>query len=136
VAQVRPANTPVGTPPPVTAYAPEMKPTVLDGSALPIAASAADAQPMRRAAEPAAKLSAKAVAAAREDADSTADAGPKVKPAAKHAKAAHHRRHVGTADARHGGKHKRVAAAKPLAEGDGGGKSPAPAHSGRRPEGE
>jgi D-alanyl-D-alanine carboxypeptidase len=136
VAQVRPANTPVGTPPPVTAYAAEVKPTVLEGSAPPIAAAAADALPMRRAAERAAKPSAKVVAAAREDADPDADAGPKVKPTGKHAKAAHHRRHVRTADHRHMGKHKRVAAAKPLAEGDGGGKPPAPAHSGRRPEGE
>jgi D-alanyl-D-alanine carboxypeptidase len=136
VAQVRPANTPVGTPSPVTAYAPEVKPTVLAGSAPPIAASAADALPMRRPAAPAAKPSAKAVAAAREDADPDADAGPKVKRPAKHAKAAHHRQHVRTTDGRHGGKHKRVAAAKPLAEGDGGGKSSAPAHSGRRPEGE
>jgi D-alanyl-D-alanine carboxypeptidase len=134
VAQARPANTPVGTPPPVTAYAPEVKPTVLDGSAPPIAASAADALPMRRAAaEPTAKPSA---VAGREDADADVDASPKVKRPAKHAKVAHHRRHVRTTDGRHGGKHKRVAAAKPLAEGDGGGKSPTPAHSGRRPEGE
>ncbi|MEA2760182.1 MAG: D-alanyl-D-alanine carboxypeptidase [Methylobacteriaceae bacterium] len=136
VAQVRPANTPVGTPSPVTAYAPEVKPTVLDGSAPPIAASAADTLPMRRPAAPAAKPSAKAVAAAREDADPDADAGPKVKRPAKHAKAAHHHRHVRITDGRPGGKHKRVAAAKPLAEGDAGGKSSAPAHSGRRPEGE
>jgi hypothetical protein len=91
--------------------------------------------PMRRAAEPTAKPSAKALAA-REDADPDVNASPKVKPAAKHAKAAHHRRHAQTTDRRHSGKHKRVAAAKPLAEGDGGGKPPAPAHSGRRPEGE
>jgi D-alanyl-D-alanine carboxypeptidase len=135
VAQARPANTPVGTPPPVTAYAPEIKPAVLDGSAPPIAASAADALPTRRATDATAKRSAKALAA-REDADPDVNASPKVKPAAKHAKAAHHRRHVRTADGRHGGKHKRLAAAKPVAQGDGGGKPPAPAHSARRPEGE
>src|SRR5947209_5157660 len=77
-----------GTPLPVTAYAPEAKPAVLDGSAAPIAASAADASPLRRTAEPAGKP-AKTVAS-REDDDSAADAGPKAKTA-KHAKAAHHR---------------------------------------------
>ena len=131
VAAARPANTPVGTPAPVTAYA-EAKPTVLDGSASPIAASAADALPMRRAAEPAAKPAAKVVAA-RHDADD--EPAPKAKASAKHAKAAHHRKHVRLADRRHAAKHK-VAAAKPLAEGDGAGKPVAPSHSGRRPEGE
>src|SRR4051794_10569976 len=49
VAAARPANTPVGAPSPVTAYAPpESKPNMLDGSAPPIAASAADALPMHR----------------------------------------------------------------------------------------
>ncbi|MEA2856495.1 MAG: D-alanyl-D-alanine carboxypeptidase [Methylobacteriaceae bacterium] len=133
VANARPANTPVGTPPPVTAFAPETKPAVLDGSAAPIAASAADALPMRRAAQPAAKP-AKTVAS-REDDDSAADAAPKAK-AAKHAKVAHHR-HAKTAEGRHRGKHKQIAAAKPLAEGDGAGKPvKAAAHPGRRPEGE
>jgi D-alanyl-D-alanine carboxypeptidase len=135
VAAARPANTPVGTPSPVTAYAAETKPTTLDGSAPPIAASAADALPMRRGTEPAAKPPAKATAA-REEADSDADAAPKAKRAAKHAKAAHHRKHLPLAGRRHAGKHK-IAAAKPLAEGDGAGKAVAPSHhSGRRPEGE
>jgi D-alanyl-D-alanine carboxypeptidase len=137
VAAARPANTPVGTPSPVTAYAPETKPTMLDGSAPPIAASAADALPMRRAAAPAAKPAAKAVAA-REDADSDADAAPKAKAAAKHAKPTHHRQHIQhirTAERRHG-KHK-VAAAKPLAKDDGADKPVAhPAHTGGRSEGE
>jgi D-alanyl-D-alanine carboxypeptidase len=134
VAQVRPPNTPVGTPPPVTAYA-ETKPTVIDGSAPPIAASAADALPMRRAAEPPAKPAAKALATRQDAEEPEAGPRPKVKPAAKHAKAVNHRRHVRTPERRHGGKH-RIAAAKPLAEGDGESKPPAPAHSGRRPEGE
>jgi hypothetical protein len=106
---------------------------VLDGSAAPIAASAADALPMRRAAQPAAKP-AKTVAS-REDDDSAADATPKAK-AAKHAKVAHHRQSK-TAEGRHRAKHKQIAAAKPLAEGDGAGKPvKAAAHPGRRPEGE
>jgi D-alanyl-D-alanine carboxypeptidase len=135
VANARPANTPVGTPPPVTAYAPETKPAVLDGSAAPIAASATDALPLRRASGAAAKP-AKAIAS-REDDDTAADPAPKTKAAAKHAKVTHHHRHSRTAEARHGGKHKRVAAAKPLAEGDGADKPvKAKAHSGRRPEGE
>jgi D-alanyl-D-alanine carboxypeptidase len=134
VANTRPANTPVGTPPPVTAYAPETKPALLDGSAAPIAASATDALPLRRASDPAPKP-AKAVAS-RENDDTAADPAPKVK-AAKHAKAAHHHRHSRTAEGRHGGKHKQVAAAKPLAEGDGAAKPvKAAAHPGRRPEGE
>ena len=132
VANARPANTPVGTPPPVTAYAPETKPALLDGSAAPIAAAAADALPMRRAAEPAAKP-AKAVAS-RVDAESDADAAIKTR-AAKHARA--HHRHSRTAEGRHGGKHKQIAAAKPLAEGDGSDKPVKPtSHPGRRPEGE
>src|SRR5205085_838033 len=52
VAQARPANTPIGTPSPLTAYAPDAKSPVLDGSAAPIAASAADALPMNRGAAP------------------------------------------------------------------------------------
>jgi D-alanyl-D-alanine carboxypeptidase len=135
VANARPANTPVGTPPPVTAYAPETKPALLDGSAAPIAASATDALPLRRASDPAPKP-AKAVAS-REGDDSAGDAAPKTKAAAKHAKAAHHHRHSRTAEGRHGGKQKQVAAAKPLAEGDGADKPvKAAAHPGRRPEGE
>jgi D-alanyl-D-alanine carboxypeptidase len=134
VAAARPANTPVGTPSPLTAYAAETTPAMLDGSAPPIAASGADALPMRRAVKPAAKPAAKVVAA-REDADSDASATPKGKAWAKHANKTHHPKHVLTAGRRHAGKHK-VAAAKPLAEGDGGGKAAAPAHSGRRPEGE
>ncbi len=137
VAQARPANMPVGTPAPVSAYA-ETKPTVLDGSAAPIAASTVDALSLRRNAKPAAKPGPKAVAARQNADNSDADTAPQVKPA-KHAKAAHQRRLVQTADHRHGGRRKHLAAAKPLAEGDAAEKplvSTHSGHSGRRPEGE
>jgi hypothetical protein len=140
VAQARPANTPVGTPAPVTAYAPEAKPTVLDGSAVPIAASAADALPMNRAAAPVLPRKPAKALATRSDADPAA-AAANVRPAAKPLKIAHVRHRVRVAHAKPlpaptaytrplsastsgqapAGKHKRVAAAKPVGEeGDGG----------------
>ncbi|GAC1329916.1 MAG: D-alanyl-D-alanine carboxypeptidase family protein [Beijerinckiaceae bacterium] len=136
VAQARPANSPVGTPPPVTAYAPETKPTVLDGSAPPIAAAAADALPMHRAAAPAPQKPAK-VLATRANANALGDTTePATKLPAKPAKVAAAHRRVTMARAkpkaepaaakpislvatekRPAAKHKRVAAVKP-AEGD------------------
>jgi D-alanyl-D-alanine carboxypeptidase len=139
VAQVRPANTPVGTPPPVTAYAPETKPTMLDGTAPPIAASAADALPMRRAAEPVALRPAK-VLATRSDAPARV-APSEAKLPAKPAKVAQVRRRVRTAHAKPlpaptaytrslalsetekpaPGRHRKIAAVKPVGDqGDGG----------------
>jgi D-alanyl-D-alanine carboxypeptidase len=139
VAQVRPANTPVGTPPPVTAYAPETKPTMLDGTAPPIAASAADALPMRRAASPVTLKPAK-VLAARSNAPAVA-APSEAKLPAKPAKVAQVRHRVRAAHAKPLpaptaytrslalsatdkpalGKHRKLAAVKPAGEqGDGG----------------
>jgi D-alanyl-D-alanine carboxypeptidase len=137
IAQARPANTPVGTPPPVTAYAPEAKPTMLDGSAPPIAASAADALPMRRVAEPVAKPT--KVLATGSNAGSIA--GSAAKPAAKPVRTAHVRHRFRIAHAKPlpapteytrslslnesdkpmPGRHKKIVAAKPAGEeGDGG----------------
>jgi D-alanyl-D-alanine carboxypeptidase len=142
VAQARPANTPVGTPSPVGAYA-ETKPTMLDGSAPPIAASAADAAPMGRVAEPVAARKPARILATREEGKpvhavlSRSD----VKAAAKPATVAHARHRVRTAHAKPlptptaytrslaasesdkapSGKHRRIAAVKPATEqGDGG----------------
>jgi D-alanyl-D-alanine carboxypeptidase len=138
VAQARPANTPVGTPSPVTAYAPEAKPTMLDGSAPPIAASAADALPMRRVAEPVAKPA--KVLATRSDAVPVT-AAPDTKAAAKPVRTAKVRHRVRIAHAKPlpapteytrslslnegdkpmPGRHKKIAAARPASEeGDGG----------------
>jgi D-alanyl-D-alanine carboxypeptidase len=140
VAQARPANTPVGTPAPVTAYAPEGKPTVLGGSAAAIAASAADALPMNRGAAPVSPRKPAKALAMRSDAG-PALAAANARPAAKPLKVAHVRHHVrvahpkplpaptaytrplsaSTTDQALAAKHKRVAAAKPLSEeGDGG----------------
>jgi D-alanyl-D-alanine carboxypeptidase len=140
VAQARPANTPVGTPAPVTAYAPEGKPTVLGGSAAAIAASAADAPPMNRAAAPVSPRKPAKALVTRSDAG-PAQAAANARPAAKPLKVAHVRHRVrvahpkplpaptayirplsaSTSDQALAGKHKRVAAAKPLSEeGDGG----------------
>jgi hypothetical protein len=123
----------------VTAYTPEAKPTVLDGSAS-IAASAADALPMNRAAAPVLPRKAAKALARRSDAVS-AQAAANVRPVAKPLKVAHVRHRVRVAHAKPlpaptaytrplsastsneavAGKHKRVAAAKPLSEeGDGG----------------
>jgi D-alanyl-D-alanine carboxypeptidase len=134
VAQARPANTPVGTPSPVTAYAPEAKPTMLDGTAPPIAASAADVLPMRRVAEPVIKPA--KVLATRSDAVSVAATSE-----AKPVKVAHVRHRVRIAHAKPlptpteytrslslnesdkpmPGRHKKIAAARPVSEeGDGG----------------
>jgi D-alanyl-D-alanine carboxypeptidase len=141
VAQVRPANTPVGTPPPVTAYAPETKPTMLDGAAPPIAASAADALPMHRAAEqPASPRRPAKVLATRSDAPASA-APSEARLSAKPAKVAQARHRLRTAHAKPlpaptaytrslavsetdkpaPGKHRKVAVVKPVSEqGDGG----------------
>jgi D-alanyl-D-alanine carboxypeptidase len=140
VAQVRPANTPVGTPPPVTAYAAETKPIMLDGTAPPIAASAADALPMHRAAEQPVSSRPAKVLATRSDAAAVA-APSAAKHPAKPAKVAQARHRVRTAHAKPlpaptaytrslalsesdkpaPGKHRKVAAVKPVSEqGDGG----------------
>jgi D-alanyl-D-alanine carboxypeptidase len=140
VAQVRPPNTPVGTPPPVVAYAPETKPTMLDGTAPPIAASAADALPMHRAAEPVIPRGPAKVLATRGDARAVLKP-IEAKVRAKPAKVAHARPRVRIAHAKPlpaptaytrslaqsesdkpaPGKHKKVAAVKPVSEqGDGG----------------
>jgi hypothetical protein len=141
VAQVRPANTPVGTPPPVIAYAPEPKPTMLDGSAPPIAASAADALPMRRAAQPVAIAQPPAKVLATRGDVSAGVSPSQAKHPAKPAKVAHALARVRTAHAKPlpaptaytrplsltesdkptPGKHKKVAIVKPVSEqGDGG----------------
>ncbi|MBV8916104.1 MAG: serine hydrolase [Acetobacteraceae bacterium] len=134
VAAARPANTPVGTPAPVTAYAPpEAKPNMLDGSAPPIAASAADALPMHRDAQPlAARKPAKLIAApAALDA-----AGPTKRVKVAHARHRVRTAHAATApapaaytrslstqasDQARAVRHRKVAAVKATAEqGDGG----------------
>jgi D-alanyl-D-alanine carboxypeptidase len=134
VAAARPANTPVGTPAPVTAYAPpDTKPAMLDGSAPPIAASAADALPMHR--------DAPAVAARKPAKLVAAPSAPDAAGPAKRVKVAHARHRLKTAhaatvpapaaytrslssqasDQPPATRHKKVAAVKATAEeGDGG----------------
>jgi hypothetical protein len=148
----------------MTAYAPETKPAVLDGSAPPIAASAADAVPMRRAAEQ--PTPQKPARLARQANAVASAAAADVKPAAKPLKTAQARHRVRTAHAKPlpaptaytrslsanasdkpmPARHKKLAAAKPKAE-EGDGDIPAkPAfqgkplkvhsHPGKPPEGE
>jgi D-alanyl-D-alanine carboxypeptidase len=134
VAAARPANSPVGTPAPVTAYAPpDTSPSMLNGSAPPIAASAADALPMHRDTPPVVnRKPAKLIAASRPS---------EAAGAAKTAKVAHARHRVKTAhtatvpaptaytrslsaqasDQAPAVRHRKVAAVKAAAEqGDGG----------------
>ncbi len=136
VAAVRPPGTPVGTAAPETAYASQTNPTVLDGAAAPIAASAADALPMRRNGSSAEAAKPVKALASREDAPA-----PAAKPAAKPAKVAHarHRARVAHAkalpaptsytrslsanadEAPAPSRHRKVAAVRPASEeGDGG----------------